>query len=256
LYPEKKIRNIVFRLIPNHGRQYPKEKSVRQVDLDALQNHHDLLCTLYRAAPPSCRPSLNALRDLVHAESSHREACHISIKAWKYLVRFQLSTDEPAGTLGAFGEWHGELMSQLLHQRRYARTEAQLQFNSVMTGNGSTISVKLLESTIDQNQRQAEALLGDALTSMVVALESARNGSVTELLRKGKRLLQLYVSGTQLTGNSFYRGDLRTLRCQQTTHQLACSLCSRSRSRLRSSNGRIPRSGWTSSSQRRQPRLR
>lgn len=182
VYPEKKIRNIVFRLIPNHGRQYPKEESVRQVDLDALQNHHDLLCTLYWAAPPSCRPSINTIRNLVNAESSHREACHISIKAWKHLLRFQLSTKEPAATLTAFGVWHNDLTSQLLHQRRHARIEAQLQFNSVMSGTRSIISSKLLESTIDQNQRQTEALLEDALTSMIAALKPARKDDAMELL--------------------------------------------------------------------------
>jgi len=174
-YPEKKIRDIIWRLMPNHGRSHPKEEAIHQADLDALRNHHDLLCTLYWASPPSCRPRLSVIRNLVHLESSHREACHINIRAWFNLVRFQLSTDEPIKCLDDFAVWHDDLLVQILRQHSLARTEAEDQVRSVQHAEGLAISSDLLESTIAKNQRQVEAILGDALVSLKLAIDQAQS---------------------------------------------------------------------------------
>ena len=199
VYPDKKIRNIVFRFMPNHGRQYPKEESIRHEDLESLRNHHDLLTTLYWVSTPSCRPSVNKIRDLVHAESSHRQACHISIKTWTNLVRFQLTTGEPSPSLDVFREWHSELTMQMLRQRRLARSEAQAQFASVTANGGAPISTRLLESTINNNQRQTEAILHDALASMATAISSAKNAQDAQhLLHKTSTadVLELFEAGS------------------------------------------------------------
>ena len=63
-YPEKKIRSFVFRSLPNHGRAYPKDQPLDEENLVALRNHHDLLSTLYFAAPPTCRPILSITKAL------------------------------------------------------------------------------------------------------------------------------------------------------------------------------------------------
>ena len=170
-HPEKKVRDVVWRLMPNHGRSYPKEEAVHQVHLDALRNHHDLLCTLYWASPPSCRPRLTIVRNLVNLESSHREACHINIRAWLNLVRFQLSTDEPTNNLDAFRDWFDDLLSQSLRQHSLARTEVEDQVGSVQQAGGLGVSHELLESTIARNQQQVEAVLSDALVSLRLAVE-------------------------------------------------------------------------------------
>lgn len=169
VYPEKRIRNIVFRLIPNHGRQYPKEASVRQEDLDSLRNHHDLLSTLYWASPPSARPSTGIIRDLVDAEMSHREACHINIRAWSNLVRYQLTSGEAISLLNQFSAWHGGLTEKVLKQHSLARIEAEAQY-AKMAIRGSKLSSELLRSTITNNQRQVEAVLNDSLLSMKSAM--------------------------------------------------------------------------------------
>lgn len=174
MYPEKKIRDIVWRLMPNHGRSHPKEEAIRQEDLDALRNHHDLLCTLYWASPPGFRPKISAIRNLVHLESSHREACHINIRAWSNLVKFQLSTDEPLGNLEPFVAWHEDVLQQILRQHNLARTEAEAQVSSVQHVGGLAISRTVLESTIAKNQRQVEAILGDALVSLKLAVSAAQ----------------------------------------------------------------------------------
>lgn len=182
LYPEKKMRDVVWRLMPNHGRLHPKEEAIRQEDLDALRNHHDLLCTLYWASPPSCRPRLTVIRNLVHLETSHREACHINIRAWYNLVKFQLSTDEPVFSLEPFAEWYDDLLQQILRQHALARTEAEEQVRSVQYSGGLAISEELLESTIAKNQRQVEAILSDALVSIKLAIDATRNQEAAAVL--------------------------------------------------------------------------
>lgn len=171
LHPEKKLRDIVWRLMPNHGRLHPKEETLCRRDLDAWRNHHDLLCTLYWASPPAVRPRLSVIRNLVHLESSHREACHINIRAWSYLVRFQLSTDEDVSALKPFADWHDDFLGQLVRQHYSARTEAE---DHVQTAryNGDSISTEVLEMTIARNQRQVAVMLGDALVSLKLAMDA------------------------------------------------------------------------------------
>lgn len=173
-YPEKKMRDIVWRLMPNHGRQHPKDEAVIQRDLDALRNHHDLLCVLYWASPASARPRVSLIRNLVHLESSHREACHINIRSWANLVRFQLSTDESVSHLAPFAEWHNSLLEQLLSQHKHARTEAEDYFQSVKFSTHD-ITSEHIETTIMKNQRQVAAILGDALTSLEIAIDASKS---------------------------------------------------------------------------------
>jgi hypothetical protein len=168
IYTNSKIRSIVWRLIPNHGRSYPKEKSIRQEDLDALRNQHDLLCTLYWASPAGFRPRLATIQNLVHPASSHREACSISIHSWARLLRYQLSTDEAAAVLVPFAEWHDDFMAQMLEQHAAARTEAESARAAL------NISTPFFESTVAQNQRQIEALLADGLLSLSKAFNCVK----------------------------------------------------------------------------------
>ena len=168
MYDKKKIRNFAWRLLPNHGRVYPKEKPLRQEDLDALRNHHDLLCTLFLAVPEGCRPRLETIRDLVHPATSHRETCNISLQSWIRLVRFKLSTDENVAGLDPFSDWHGYFVTELLKQHTQARVEIESQ-----CGTGAGFSRQLVESTISQNQRQIEALLSIALNGMKGAVTIA-----------------------------------------------------------------------------------
>ena len=182
VYPEKRIRDIVWRLMPNHGRFHPKEESIRQEDLDALRNHHDLLCTLYWASPSSCRPRLSVIRNLVNLETSHREACHINIRAWFNLVQFQLSTDEPVESLGPFAEWHDDLLCQILRQHALARIEAEDHVMSAQQDGGLTVSKELLESTIARNQGQVEGILSDALVCLKLAVDTAENEKAAAML--------------------------------------------------------------------------
>lgn len=169
LYEKKKIRNFAWRLLPNHGRIYPKDEPLQQEDLDALKNHHDLLCTLYWATPDGYRPRLETIRDLVHPASSHKEACGINIRTWARLARFKLSTEEDITGLEAFAEWHSYFINEMLKQHSVARTEIETQDISK-----NQLPRHILESAITQNQRQIESILNSALTSLKDSIDVAK----------------------------------------------------------------------------------
>ncbi|KAL5051483.1 hypothetical protein BDW71DRAFT_171143 [Aspergillus fruticulosus] len=167
-YDKKKVRNYTWRLLPNHGRDYPKEQPVHQADLDALRNHHDLLCVLYSSVPDGCRPRLGTIKDLVHPATSHRESCKISLRTWTRLARFKLSTKEDISGLEPFAEWHGYFVTEFLKQHSLARKEIEAQNDS-----GKQFSQQLIDRTVSQNQRQIESLLKTALQGLQSAIKSA-----------------------------------------------------------------------------------
>jgi hypothetical protein len=167
-YSKKKVQNFAWRLLPNHGRVYPKEQPLRTEDLDALRNHHDLLSTLYWAVPDGCRPRLETIRNLVHPATSHRAACVINLRAWSRLVRFKLSTGEDVSGLDSFGEWYGFFVKELRQQHAFARKEIETQ----NTGD-ERISQHQVERMISQNQKQFEELLITALKELRAAVKLA-----------------------------------------------------------------------------------
>ncbi|KAI4094230.1 MAG: hypothetical protein LQ344_002309 [Seirophora lacunosa] len=182
VYSGKKIRDIAWRLMPNHGRFLPKDQAIRQTDLDALRNHHDLLCTLYWASPSGFRPRPMVIQNLVDVENSHKEACRINVRAWSNLVTFQLTTNEPLTQLEHLIDWWNDLLRQILRQHQNARTEAEEHARSVESAEGIIVNRHLLESTITQNQRQVEAMLSDALLSMKNAVSNATNLEAATML--------------------------------------------------------------------------
>jgi hypothetical protein len=125
---KRKLGGLVNRLMPNHRRHYPKEKELRVEDLISLRNNHDLLETLYWAAPPDSRPPLESIRMLVDLENSHQKACNVAVRAWSNLLRFQLHTNEGAESLAPFMGWFDDLATKTLHQHNAARNEAQKLF--------------------------------------------------------------------------------------------------------------------------------
>lgn len=181
LYSSTKIRDIVWRLMPNHGRLHLKDETLSQRDVDALRNHHDLLCTLYWASPPAVRPRLSAIRNLVHLESAHREAYRIHIRAWSNLVRFQLSTDEEISALKPFAEWYDDFLVQLLRQHNSARTEAEDHFRKRRPDDGP-IADDVLDAAVLKNERQAEVVLSDALESLNSVMHAVKNQEQATLL--------------------------------------------------------------------------
>jgi len=121
----KSIRNLVARLLPNHNRQYPKEQSIRERDLASLRNHHDLLCTLFWAAPSEFRPSPTLIQELVLADHSHTEACLINLRAWEQLASFVLTHEPEQETFQPLKLWYEGFFDTLVQQ--YLRVESEVR---------------------------------------------------------------------------------------------------------------------------------
>ncbi|OCK83230.1 hypothetical protein K432DRAFT_433016 [Lepidopterella palustris CBS 459.81] len=184
LYPENKLRGITFRLIPNHGRTYRRDEDIKRNDLNALRNHHDLLCTLYWSSLPTCRPRFSQLQGLVDHTLSHREACRLSVRAWANLVRFQLSTNEPYDSLQPFALWYKEIVKQTIKQYRLAKTELESQYQDAQDRGDNDISKEELQSIIRKNQNQVLATLRDAVAGMKNAISGVRDEQTAICLLK------------------------------------------------------------------------
>ena len=175
VYPEKKIRSFVFRHIPNHGRTYPKDQPLVEEDLTALRSHHDLLATLYCAAPPSCRPKLDHIRSLVSHESSHREACRVSVRSWANLATFQVSTDESYASARPLALWYKDTLHQTLMQYRLAKTEAEDFLKPGNLQEPNEMVAAMVKQTMARNQSQVIATLRDSISGMKHAVHCAKD---------------------------------------------------------------------------------
>ena len=175
IYLDKKIGGIAWRFIPNHGRTHRKDADVRQEDLDALRNHHDLLSTIYYASPPNNRLRVDLIQNLVDHTASHREACRLNVRAWRNLAVFQASTGEVVERLQPFNDWFQELLASNIMQFRLARTEVEQDAASAVAGGKSAVSQDMMESIIAANQRQIAATITDALAAVKHAIKSAKS---------------------------------------------------------------------------------
>lgn len=190
-YAEKKIRSFVFRTLPNHGRAYPKDQPLDEESLVALRNHHDLLSVLYWAAPPQCRPKLDHIRELVSHESSHREACRLSVRAWANLTTFQLSTKEPYASAKPFALWHKDIMHQTLKQYRLAKVEADDYLKSGVLDGTTGVSAVMVRQTMERNQEQVIATLRDCIAGMRRAVQKGCDQTSLAMFLMDSDIVQL-----------------------------------------------------------------
>jgi hypothetical protein len=153
------IRNLVARVLPNHDRQYPKEKAVTQRDLASLRNNHDLLCTLFWAAPPNLRPPINLIRELVNPEHSHREAYLINLQAWENLARFIFSSSPELSAYEPLGEWQAESFELLLAQYLSVDKDIEEQLAQLPIGAKRLISQDTINETIRKNKEHIRMAL-------------------------------------------------------------------------------------------------
>ncbi|UKZ81088.1 hypothetical protein TrVFT333_008856 [Trichoderma virens FT-333] len=89
---EKDIRNLITRTIPNHSRLYLKEHDIHERDLAALRNHHDLIGTLFWAAPPDDKSSFVTQKAVEATISKNKAAVmdilHLSLTASLDVMRY------------------------------------------------------------------------------------------------------------------------------------------------------------------------
>jgi hypothetical protein len=171
------IKNLVARTLPNHDRQYLKEDTVHQRDLAALRNHHDLLCTLFWAAPPELRPGVHLIEKLVSPGSSHKEACLINLRAWSQLARFVVSSSEGSAAFRPFLSWQNNIFGQVLDQYLSAASDIQQQILA-LPKDGPRIGDEVVESMVKQNRSVAMDMLFVSLKASFEVLKLAGTLSV------------------------------------------------------------------------------
>lgn len=173
----KDVKNLVFRVLPNHNRQYLKEQDVHQQELAALRNHHDLFCTLFWAAPPDQRPQLSHLEGLVIPVSSHKEACLISLRAWSQLARFLVSKDD-AQSFHPFFRWQARTFQQLLQQYGSIDQDIQQQLQDLSKKPGAGVSEDLTRAITASNKAATMEVLQ---ASVALSLDVAKHARSLEL---------------------------------------------------------------------------
>lgn len=168
----KDIRNLIARTLPNHDRQYSKEQTIHRHDLAALRNHHDLLCTLFWAAPPEERPAVHLIEKLVSPGSSHKEAVLVSLRAWRQLATFVVSSGSTVDVYGPLMKWQNHVFQEVLEQYHSAASEIQRQFLSMPTESRKDIGQQMVDSFVSANQTAAKDVLHFSVTASLAVMKS------------------------------------------------------------------------------------
>ncbi|KAL6787013.1 Mus7/MMS22 family domain-containing protein [Trichoderma sp. SZMC 28012] len=170
---EKDIRNLITRTIPNHSRLYLKEHNIRERDLAALRNHHDLIATLFWAAPPDTRPSVVLIEGLITPASSHKEACLINIRSWAQLSRFVVSSGETKASFSPFNKWRNTFFQQMLVQFGGIENDINQQYLTLSKDKSTFITQNAVETAISKNKAAVMDVLHLSLTASLDVLRYA-----------------------------------------------------------------------------------
>ncbi|KGQ03969.1 Protein mms22 [Beauveria bassiana D1-5] len=169
----KDIRNLVARIIPNHNRQHLKEQTVHERDLAALRNHHDLLATLFWAAPPELRPSPALMERLVAPETSHKEASLINIRCWGQIARFIVAKGEASTAFKPFHLWRNNIFQKMVQQFDSAAADIQQQLLALPSEVRHTISENVISSMVLMNKEAVGDVLQASITASLDVMEHA-----------------------------------------------------------------------------------
>lgn len=178
----KGIRNLVARILPNHDRQFPKEEAIFHRDLASLRNHHDLLCTVYWAAPPGYGPSITLLQKLVSAAHSHNEAFLINLRTWERLARFTLSNIPTSFTVESYGPfvtWQDSFFDSLLEEYvELTQVRQQLHIQSDGT----------FQTDVDCNRGSTMSCIQAVARSAIESLKCTNSTTLKHAINLGKGL--------------------------------------------------------------------
>ncbi|KAI1471640.1 Mus7/MMS22 family-domain-containing protein [Daldinia caldariorum] len=169
----KDARNMLARVLPNHNRQYEKEKDIHESELAALRNHHDLLCTLYWAAPSGLRPSVQTIEKLVIPGSSHKEACLISLRAWSQLSRYVISSEENNNGYKPFADWQKNIFQQVMEQYLSAESDIQQQLLNMSKDASRNISREMVNAVVKLNRKGAMDVIHSSMKGFLNVIRLA-----------------------------------------------------------------------------------
>ena len=180
----KDVRNLITRVLPNHDRQYIKEKDMHETELAALRNHHDLLCTLFWAAPADLRPSIQLIEKLVVPGSSHKEACLVNLRAWNQLARFLVSSGEEisSAVYRPFADWQKNVFQQVLNQYQSAESDMQQQLLRLSKDASRGISQTIMDSVVKANKKASMDVLHYSMKAVLDVMRHTRSLDSTSLV--------------------------------------------------------------------------
>lgn len=178
----KDVRNLIARVLPNHDRHFVKEKDMHETELAALRNHHDLLCTLFWAAPPDIRPSTQLIEKLVVPGSSHKEACLVNLRAWNQLARFIVSSGEDMSAYKPFADWQRSVFQQVLDQYSSAESDMQQQFSKLSKDTSRSISQDLMNSVVKANKKAPMDVLHFSMKAVLDVMRHCPTLATTSLV--------------------------------------------------------------------------
>ncbi|RYP09173.1 hypothetical protein DL764_001444 [Monosporascus ibericus] len=206
----QKLLGRIFQLYKSNSRQSPsfndycrglyvKEKDMHETELAALRNHHDLLCTLFWAAPPDLRPSIQLIEKLVVPGSSHKEACLVNLRAWNQLARYIVSSGEDVSAYKPFGDWQKTVFKQVLDQYSSAESDIQQQFLRMSKDASRTISQDLMNSVIKANKRASLDVLHFSMKTVLDVMRHTPTLAATSFVVRHYQLDQIF---TRFTSSS------------------------------------------------------
>lgn len=156
---EKEIQNLITRVTPNHSRDYLKEQHLHAHDLASLRNHHDLLVTLFWAAPRNLRREVHRIEVLIRPADTHKDACLVNLRAWNQLARYIVSTEDDGDVQKAFHQWQCNIFRQLMDQYESAAFDAQQQYLALSKEDSQGISQTQIEFVVSMNKATAKEII-------------------------------------------------------------------------------------------------
>ncbi|RYP74508.1 hypothetical protein DL771_002982 [Monosporascus sp. 5C6A] len=199
----QKLLGRIFQLYKSNSRQSPsfndycrglyvKEKDMHETELAALRNHHDLLCTLFWAAPPDLRPSIQLIEKLVVPGSSHKEACLVNLRAWNQLARYIVSSGEDMSAYKVFADWQKTVFKQVLDQYSSAESDIQQQFLRMSKDASRTISQDLMNSVIKANKKASLDVLHFSMKAVLDVMRHTPTLAATSFVVRHYHLDQVF----------------------------------------------------------------
>ncbi|RYP28054.1 hypothetical protein DL767_007385 [Monosporascus sp. MG133] len=199
----QKLLGRIFQLYKSNSRQSPsfndycrglyvKEKDMHETELAALRNHHDLLCTLFWAAPPDLRPSIQLIEKLVVPGSSHKEACLVNLRAWNQLARYVVSSGEDISAYKPFADWQKTVFKQVLDQYSSAESDIQQQFLRMSKDASRTISQDLMNLVIKANKKASLDVLHFSMKTILDVMRHAPTLATTSFVVRHYQLDQIF----------------------------------------------------------------
>ncbi|EPS44152.1 hypothetical protein H072_1873 [Dactylellina haptotyla CBS 200.50] len=165
---DKAVGGIVARLIPNHGRKFPKEEALQLDEYNTLRNHHDLLAAIYYGGARKAR-ILHIVRPLVDPEKSHSKVCSLSLRTWSNILTCELADPQrDTDILSGLMKWHSHIMLTTMRLHKDLRVHAEQARKAAFDPR----NIDAINNNAQTNKRELESILFSGLGLLAVALKN------------------------------------------------------------------------------------